>query len=75
VPHHSVPTNPRAWLVLAGRLKAIDGIRRRARFDVLADVAELVDVATDDAAAWDDERVEDNQLRLVFTCCHPVPPP
>ena len=73
-PRHGVPDNPRAWLVSAGRFKAIDGIRRRARFSALDDVAELVDeVAVDDAAVWEEpESVEDDRLRLIFTCCHPA---
>jgi RNA polymerase sigma-70 factor (ECF subfamily) len=74
-PREGVPANPRAWLVSAGRFKAIDGMRRRARFDALDDVAEPVDPATEDAAAWDDEGIEDDRLRLIFTCCHPALPP
>jgi RNA polymerase sigma-70 factor (ECF subfamily) len=72
-PRDGVPSNPRAWLVSAGRFKAIDGVRRRARFDALEDVGEKADVAIDDTAAWaDEESVEDDQLRLIFTCCHPA---
>src|SRR5437016_6788605 len=56
-PREGVPANPRAWLVSAGRFKAIDGMRRRVRFDALDDVAEPVDPATEDAAAWDDEGI------------------
>jgi RNA polymerase sigma-70 factor (ECF subfamily) len=67
-----VPANPRAWLVSAGRFKAIDGIRRRARFDSIEDVGEQVDALIDDAAPWDAESIEDDRLRLVFTCCHPA---
>ena len=74
-PREGVPANPRAWLVSVGRFKAIDGIRRRARSDALDDDAELVDPATEDAAARDDESVEDDRLRLIFTCCHPALPP
>jgi RNA polymerase sigma-70 factor (ECF subfamily) len=70
-PHEGVPANPRAWLVSAGRFKAIDSIRRRARFEALDDVAEPV-AAGDGAATWEDESVEDDRLRLVFTCCHPA---
>jgi RNA polymerase sigma-70 factor (ECF subfamily) len=70
-----VPANPRAWLVSAGRFKAIDGIRRRARFDALDDVAEHVDALADDAAELDGEDIEDDRLRLIFTCCHPALPP
>jgi RNA polymerase sigma-70 factor, ECF subfamily len=71
-PRDGVPANPRAWLVSAGRFKAIDGIRRRARFDVLEDADTLADPASEDAEAWDDEGVEDDRLRLIFTCCHPA---
>jgi len=74
-PREGVPANPRAWLVSVGRFKAIDGIRRRARSDALDDDAELVDPATEDAAARDDESVEDDRLRLIFTCFHPALPP
>jgi RNA polymerase sigma-70 factor (ECF subfamily) len=71
-PRDGVPANPRAWLVSAGRFKAIDGIRRRARFDSIEDVGEQVDALADDAAPWDAESIEDDRLRLVFTCCHPA---
>jgi RNA polymerase sigma-70 factor, ECF subfamily len=72
-PHDGVPANPRAWLVSAGRFKAIDGLRRRKRFDALDDVGEAADVAVVDPAAWaDEESVEDDRLRLIFTCCHPA---
>ena len=72
-PRDGVPSNPRAWLVSAGRFKAIDGVRRRARFDALEDMGEKADVAINDTAAWaDEESVEDDQLRLIFTCCHPA---
>jgi RNA polymerase sigma-70 factor (ECF subfamily) len=71
-PRDGVPANPRAWLVSAGRFKAIDGIRRRVRLDPLDDVAEKVGAAIDDAAAWQGESVEDDRLRLIFTCCHPA---
>src|SRR5881409_706707 len=72
-PRDGVPANPRAWLVSTGRFKAIDGMRRRARFDALDDVGDKADIASDDAAAWaDEESVEDDRLRLIFTCCHPA---
>ena len=72
-PRDGVPANPRAWLVSAGRFKAIDGIRRAARFDALDDVGERAEVAVEDDAAWaDEESVQDDQLRLIFTCCHPA---
>jgi RNA polymerase sigma-70 factor, ECF subfamily len=72
-PGEGVPDNPRAWLVSAGRFKAIDVIRRRARFDaslhLIAD--ELTAEADHDR---DDEHLEDDRLRLMFTCCHPALP-
>src|SRR5258705_8594454 len=72
-PRAGVPANPRAWLVSAGRFKAIDAARRRRRFDALDEVGEKADVAVYDTAAWaDQESVEDDQLRLIFTCCHPA---
>ena len=75
-PRDGVPANPRAWLVSAGRFKAIDGLRRRARFDAsLVQLAERLDVAAGDAAMSDEEGVADDQLRLIFTCCHPALPP
>jgi RNA polymerase sigma-70 factor (ECF subfamily) len=72
-PRDGVPANPRAWLVSAGRFKAIDHIRRRARFDPLDEVGHEADLAVEDPAAWaDEESVEDDRLRLIFTCCHPA---
>jgi RNA polymerase sigma-70 factor, ECF subfamily len=71
-PRQGVPENPRAWLVSAGRFKAIDGIRRRARFDLVEEVPDQIDPATEDPAAWDEDSVEDDRLRLIFTCCHPA---
>src|SRR5438046_3763698 len=70
-PRDGIPANPRAWLVSAGRFKAIDGIRRRSRFDSMEDVAEQVDAVIDETIAWDSEAIEDDRLRLIFTCCHP----
>ena len=68
-----VPANPRAWLVSTGRFKAIDGVRRRARFDAsLTELARQVESITDETETWDDETVEDDRLRLIFTCCHPA---
>src|SRR5262249_53050408 len=53
--------------------KAIDSMRRRKRFDALDDVGEAADIAVTDTAAWaDEESVEDDRLRLIFTCCHPA---
>jgi RNA polymerase sigma-70 factor (ECF subfamily) len=70
-----LPANPRAWLVSTGRFKAIDGIRRRARFDAsLATIAEQLDSSVEEEAL-DDEAIGDDRLRLIFTCCHPALPP
>ena len=72
-PRDGVPANPRAWLVSAGRFKAIDRVRRRARFDAsLATLAEgLTETDGADAGLGDDE-IADDRLRLIFTCCHPA---
>jgi RNA polymerase sigma-70 factor, ECF subfamily len=71
-----VPANPRAWLVSTGRFKAIDAMRRRARFDAsLTELAKQLESSTCDAEEWDEEGVEDDRLRLIFTCCHPALPP
>ena len=72
-PRDGVPANPRAWLVSAGRFKAIDAKRRRARFDPLDEVEDQAKLGVVDATAWaDEESVEDDRLRLMFTCCHPA---
>jgi RNA polymerase sigma-70 factor, ECF subfamily len=72
-PRDGIPANPRAWLVSAGRFKAIDGLRRRARFAALDDVGPKADIAVADEAAFaDEESVQDDRLRLIFTCCHPA---
>jgi len=72
-PREGVPENPRAWLVSTGRFKAIDRIRRRARFDVsLEDVAEAIEAIAAPERNGDNEGVDDDRLRLVFTCCHPA---
>src|SRR4029078_8380960 len=72
-PDEGVPDNPRAWLVSAGRFKAIDTIRRRARFDAsLADIAENLDRSSRTAAPPGRDDIEDDRLRLIFTCCHPA---
>jgi RNA polymerase sigma-70 factor (ECF subfamily) len=70
-PRDGIPANPRSWLVSVGRFKAIDTIRRRARFDThLAELAQQLDPS--DTTIEDDEDVEDDRLRLIFTCCHPA---
>jgi RNA polymerase sigma-70 factor (ECF subfamily) len=72
-PSEGIPANPRAWLVSTGRFKAIDGIRRRARFDAsLGALAGQMETETVDEIALDDEHLEDDRLRLIFTCCHPA---
>ena len=75
-PESGVPANPRAWLVSAGRFKAIDGLRRRARFDAsLSEIADQLDAAASDTAPPEEDGVPDDRLRLIFTCCHPALPP
>jgi len=72
-PRDGIPANPRAWLVSAGRFKAIDAKRRLKRFDALDEVGDAAEIAVVDSAAWaDPESVEDDRLRLIFTCCHPA---
>jgi len=71
-----VPANPRAWLVSTGRFKAIDGMRRRARFDAsLVEFVKQLESSTSAHEDRDDESVADDRLRLIFTCCHPALPP
>ncbi|HUF08049.1 MAG TPA: RNA polymerase sigma factor [Rhodothermales bacterium] len=68
-----VPRNPRAWLVSTGRFKAIDRIRRRARFDAsVAEIADRMEADAGDESGWDDTAMTDDRLRLIFTCCHPA---
>lgn len=67
-PRDGVPANPRAWLVSAGRFKAIDELRRQTRFQALDKVAE----PSSDDPLFEGELLEDDRLRLVFTCCHPA---
>jgi len=75
-PRDGVPANPRAWLVSAGRFKAIDALRRRTRFDAsMATVADQLDADNQAGAEPGDEEVADDDLRLIFTCCHPALPP
>jgi RNA polymerase sigma-70 factor (ECF subfamily) len=75
-PREGVPENPRAWLVSTGRFKAIDTMRRRARFDrSLVEIAERLYADASAMLPADDERLEDDRLRLIFTCCHPALPP
>ncbi len=73
-PREGVPSNPRAWLVSAGRFKAIDGLRRQKRFyPARRSRRRPPTSAVDDPAALaDPDSVEDDRLRLIFTCCHPA---
>ena len=72
-PVEGVPGNPRAWLVSTGRFKAIDAMRRRARFDAsLSELALRLEAEATAATAVHDDGVEDDRLRLIFICCHPA---
>jgi len=72
-PRDGVPANPAGWLVSVGRFKAIERLRRRARFDdSLARIAERIETEVPESGGADDEGIEDDRLRLVFTCCHPA---
>ncbi|WP_043770347.1 RNA polymerase sigma factor [Algiphilus aromaticivorans] len=72
-PQEGLPRSPRAWLVSAGRFRAIDTIRRRARFDAAAQrIAEQIDTVAQPADVDDDDAIGDDRLRLIFTCCHPA---
>jgi len=72
-PLDGVPANPRAWLISTGRFKAIDVLRRRARFDASQEkITAQLENATDDSAQGIDDGLADDQLRLIFTCCHPA---
>ena len=73
-PRDGTPANPRAWLISTGRFRAIDRLRRRARFDaMLGELAARLEQAAPDPADRDDH-LEDDRLRLIFTCCHPALP-
>jgi RNA polymerase sigma-70 factor (ECF subfamily) len=72
-PSEGVPANPRAWLVSTGRFKAIDTLRRRTRFDASqASIADQLDAERAVSAGNEDASIEDDRLRLIFTCCHPA---
>ena len=80
-PKTGVPDKPRPWLISTARFKAIDRMRRRARFDgeTQKDFALYLDAQSNEArineASLDDAEIEDDRLRLIFTCCHPALPP
>ena len=74
-PQTGIPDNPRPWLISTARFKAIDGMRRRARFDgAQRDLIAHMESRVNDVAI-DDEEIDDDRLRLIFTCCHPALPP
>ncbi len=71
-PRDGIPNNPAAWLVTAGRFKGIDAMRRRKRLEPLDEERDGTPLASADPDAWADrDSVEDDRLRLIFTCCHP----
>ncbi len=71
-PERGVPKNPRAWLISTGRFKAIDALRRRARFESVDNLERLAETMPSPAEMIDDTGLEDDRLRLIFTCCHPA---
>jgi RNA polymerase sigma-70 factor, ECF subfamily len=74
-PRDGTPANPRAWLISTGRFRAIDRLGRRARFEaMLGELAARLEQAAPDPTERDDH-LEDDRLRLIFTCCHPALPP
>jgi RNA polymerase sigma-70 factor (ECF subfamily) len=78
-PRIGIPDNPRPWLISTARFKAVDGVRRRARFnaaqrDLVAQMESRVNDAPGGNEATGDEEIEDDRLRLMFTCCHPALP-
>src|SRR6202451_1698579 len=79
-PQTGIPDNPRPWLISTARFKAIDVMRRRARFDgaqrdLVAHMESRSTAAPPGAGEMDDAEIEDDRLRLIFTCCHPALPP
>jgi RNA polymerase sigma-70 factor, ECF subfamily len=73
-PRDGIPVNPRAWLVSTGRFKAVDVLRRRARFDAMqTELAKTSETTSEEAA--ERPELEDDRLRLIFVCCHPALPP
>jgi RNA polymerase sigma-70 factor, ECF subfamily len=74
-PQAGVPDKPRPWLISTARFKAINGMRRRARFNSAQKDLALYLEARVNEAPQEDEEIEDDRLRLIFTCCHPALPP
>ena len=74
-PRTGIPEKPRPWLISTARFKAIDAIRRRARFDAAqTDLVAHMESRVSDTPV-EEEEIEDDRLRLIFTCCHPALPP
>ena len=71
-PNDGVPENPRAWLISTGRFKAIDRLRRGARFNAALAAAEQLEDSSPQASNFAEEGLEDDRLLLIFTCCHPA---
>ena len=72
-PRDGIPANPRAWLVSAGRFKAIDQLRKRARFNTsIAELMQQLAIAAESSSEDDEHTIADDQLRLIFTCSHPT---
>ncbi|MDR3684278.1 MAG: RNA polymerase sigma factor [Geothrix sp.] len=71
-PAEGVPAQPRAWLISTGRFKAIDALRRRAKFEAPLDALTEAQLPAPDEAGVEDEAIPDDRLRLIFTCCHPA---
>src|SRR6201981_2539754 len=74
-PQAGIPDKPRPWLISTARFKAIDGMRRRARFDGAQRALAAYIKPRINEAPLDEDEIEDDRLRLIFTCCHPVLPP
>src|SRR5246127_1655785 len=75
-PRTGIPDKPRPWLISTARFKAIDRMRRRARFDgeTQKDLALYTEARSNETPHPEDEEIEDDRLRLIFTCCHPALP-
>jgi len=72
-PKDGVPENPRAWLISTARFKAIDSLRRRARFDASQEkIAAQLEAQSSGNGLSDEDEIADDRLRLLFTCCHPA---
>lgn len=75
-PRDGIPATPRTWLISVGRFKAIDALRRRTRFEApLDELAERLAADKNEISEMEDQEIEDDRLRLIFTCCHPLLPP